>query len=535
MKYCIQYLLLFLPVCLFAQERSTDNFGVIVEINEKDMIGLLHRLEHESVLNNIKYRWITQDNSVALIESGDDKNLFKWCLQQPEILSSSYNGILTPRIRPNDKRLAEQYYLNHIKAFDTWNYITGGTTFGGEDIVIGVIDNGFDIQHEDLKENIFTNSKEIPDNKKDDDGNGYIDDYNGWNQNKKNGNHDLRSHGTNILGVLGAKGNNSTGIAGVNWNVKLLPVTTGDRISDIIEALDYFISMKKLYRQTNGSKGANIVVTSYSGGAPYLFAEDYPAWCGMYDKLGKEGILSVGATTNEPDNVEEVGDLPSTCTSPYLIIVNASNKNDEMEASTGHGYKSVDISAPGDHILTTDLQSNNYYSTSTGTSLATPMVAGAAALLYALPCQTFSDLIKEKPQEAPLVIRDAILNGVDKKASMTGKTVTEGRLNILNTLNILTGKYCDETLTPVGTITIKDIKKEGSQLSVRYQAPENATLSFHLYDMLGKEVLNIETNTSQTRDNLIHLPFNTSQYVHGVYILSVVSGKNVISKQFMLY
>jgi subtilisin family serine protease len=472
---------------MFAQKDGKTK-GIIVQCEPKNISAFIHSI-HQKRQSDIKYKSLGNQSELFLLTSDlFDTTLYDLCKDHPLITALEYNYELEQRIKPNDSKINEQYYLSLIKAYESWDITTGGKGYNGKDIVIGVIDDGYELSHEDLVSNIYSNPDEIAGDNIDNDNNGYKDDVSGWNTRSNNGIHDIKSHGTNILGVLGAKGNNQKGISGVNWNIKILPVTTGNLVSDVIEGYDYLLAEKKQYNLSGGTKGSNIVVSSYSGGLSKAFAADFPIWCGIYDKLGSEGIINVAATTNGNDNVEEVGDMPSTCTSPYLVIVNSTNQADEIDAATGYGNVSVDISAPGERILTTDLKSKGLYKTESGTSLSTPMVAGAVALLYSIKCQAFNALITQDPKNAALTVKSILLSSTDKKTSLTGKTVTEGRLNISESISKILEDYCSLELSPVGNLKINAATWTNGMLNVDYISEDAKEITLKLFDTSGKLV-----------------------------------------------
>ena len=215
-----------------------------------------------------------------------------------------------------------------------------------------MIESG-NLDHNDISPNRGINAAEIPGNNTDDDGNGYIDDYNGWNVNQNNDNYGTGGHGTNCLGMIGAKGNNGSMVAGANWDVKLMVVAdqNGSSQASVIAAYTYPLVQRQIWNQSNGAQGAFVVATSSSWGIDGANPANYPAWCAFYDTLGVHGIISVGATTNQNLDVDTQGDVPTACPSPYMIGVGRTDHNDNTAG--GYGDQTIEFGAPGINVLTT--------------------------------------------------------------------------------------------------------------------------------------------------------------------------------------
>lgn len=341
---------------------------------------------------------------------------------------------------PNDPRFNEQWSLNNtgqsggttdadIDAVEAWDFSTGGVTALGDTIVIAIVDGGCDLNHSDLQ--YWYNYEEIPNNNIDDDGNGYVDDFRGWNAYNNNGNVPSASHGTHVSGIAAARGNNGIGVSGVNWNAKIMPVAGSTNVeATVIKAYGYVHEMRSRYNETNGQHGAFVVVTNASFGVDYGNPSNYPLWCAIYDSLGVQGVISCGATANANINVDLQGDIPTACPSPYLISVTNTTSTDSKNSGAAYGLITIDIGAPGTSVLSTDL--TNSYSLKTGTSMATPTVAGAVALLFAAANSGLMQSYMNNLSQGALNFKQFLLDAADPIPALQGITVTGGRLNVFN-------------------------------------------------------------------------------------------------------
>ena len=302
---------------------------------------------------------------------------------------------------PNDPSYGSLYGMTRIGAPAAWDIATGNSSF-----VVAVIDTGVDYNHPDLAANLWHNPAETPGDGIDNDGNGIIDDYYGANFVNNTGNpFDDNGHGSHVSGTIGAVGNNALGVAGVNWNVKIMALkflnaSGSGSTSGAIAALNYAVA--------HGVKVSN---NSWGGGG---FST---ALSNAISNARSAGHIFVAAAGNNGSNNDTTANYPSNYNFDNVVAVAATDSADGRASFSNYGASTVDLGAPGVGILSTT--PNNTYSSYSGTSMATPHVTGAIALYWgANPTQTYTQVINR------------LYSTVDVIPSMTGVTTTGGRLNV---------------------------------------------------------------------------------------------------------
>ena len=345
--------------------------------------------------------------------------------RSPDVLYAEPNYIVRTTNTPNDTRFGEQWALHNIGQ-------SGGTpeadidvvaawdiTTGSSDVIVAVIDSGIDYNHLDLAANMFRNTADCNNNGIDDDGNGFVDDCFGIDTvNNDSDPIDDNNHGTHVAGIIGAVGNNSAGVVGINWNIKIMAckfvnASGSGTMADAIDCLDYVKIMK--------DRGLNIIATSNSwGGGGFS-----QALLDAIEAHRQRGMLFITAAGN--GNIFGIGQnndttpfYPCNYYLPNVICVASTTRTDARSTFSNFGSRTVHVGAPGSEILSS-IRGNSYASLS-GTSMATPHVTGVAALLQA-----------HDPSLDWRGIKNLILAGGDNVTSLTN-TITKKRLNAFGAL-----------------------------------------------------------------------------------------------------
>ena len=320
---------------------------------------------------------------------------------------------------PNDPGFDNLYGLNNtgqtggtpdadIDSPEAWEIQTGSS-----DVVIGVIDSGVDYNHPDLVNNMWTNPGEIRDNGIDDDGNGFVDDFFGYDFINDDGDpFDDDSHGTHVAGTIAVEGNNGIGVTGASWDgqimaLKFINADGSGSTFDAIQAIEYATMM-----------GADLTNNSWGGGGSSQALEDAIA------AAGEDGQLFIAAAGNDSVDSDLSPAYPASYDLDNIISVAATDDNDQLAEFSNFGATTVDLGAPGVEILST--VPGGDYDFFNGTSMAAPHVSGVVSLLLA-----------EEPGLSTEQAKNLILTGVDPIPDLEGHTVTGGRLNAFNSLSEL--------------------------------------------------------------------------------------------------
>jgi thermitase len=327
---------------------------------------------------------------------------------------------------PNDPDFAKLWGMKNSGQKDSGNQVGVANadigaarawtiTTGNKDVIVAVIDTGVDYTHPDLVGNIYKNPGESGSGKEtngiDDDSNGFVDDFRGWNFAGVSNNNpmDDNEHGTHVAGTIGANGNDGRGVVGVNWNTSILPIKflTGGgsgTLADAVKSIQYATIM-----------GAHVMNNSWGGGG---FTQS------MFDSIVEaknKGLLFVAAAGNDGDNADSSPHYPAGYQVDNVLAVAATDNRDALASFSTFGKRTVHIAAPG-HRIVSSVPGGGYDSFS-GTSMASPHAAGAAVLFWgANRGMTY------------LEVKERLMNSRDYLGGLSRKIISSGRLNVDNAL-----------------------------------------------------------------------------------------------------
>jgi hypothetical protein len=369
-----------------------------------------------------KKSWTKIHGALAHTAGGDVSTAIAELQQDPRVRYAEPNYIIKVDALPNDPSFGNEWGLNNtgqtingspgtpnadINAPEAWNVTTGSPN-----VTVAVIDTGVDWTHPDLSSQIWTNPGEscpgCQNDGIDNDHNGYVDDWHGWDfANNDNNPMDDHGHGTHVAGTIGATGNNGTGIAGVNWNVRIMPVKFLDAQG---QGTDANAVSAVLYAAENG---ADVMNNSWA-------SNDYSQ--ALADAIGvadQHNVLFVAAAGNNSTDNDSTPTYPASYDLPNVVSVAATDNNDNLASFSNFGRRSVDLGAPGVDIYST--WTGGGYQYASGTSMATPHVSGAAALAKA-----------EFASASAAGLKALLLGTVDADPALAATTSSGGRLDVGN-------------------------------------------------------------------------------------------------------
>jgi subtilisin family serine protease len=344
-------------------------------------------------------RDLASDPRVEFVEADEEVTLVRTEEQKkPNDLSSSLWGLHNSRGNVD------------IDAPEAWTKNTGRREGGP---IIAVLDTGLDLQHTDLKDNLWVNAGEIPGNGKDDDGNGVVDDVHGFDAYNQTGAvTDHNGHGTHCAGTIGAVGDNDKGIVGVNWQTQIMPIKIFDDKKEKPRAPRSAILRGLSYAAKNG---ARVTSNSWGGGGRSRSVER------AFQNFDAFHVMAAG---NDTENNDEKSYYPSNYDVDHSLAVASIDRYGNLSDFSNYGETNVDLAAPGTFIYST--LPDDKYGYLSGTSMATPHVTGVVGLL-----------LSERPELTNRQLKYAVLQSVDKRESLKGKVASGGSLNANKALELL--------------------------------------------------------------------------------------------------
>jgi subtilisin family serine protease len=350
---------------------------------------------------------------VRLEEGASPASALQALMRRADVSYAGPNRRYELFVNPNDEFFDGLWGLHQSNDADIDAPAAWDLSTGSDSVTVAVVDTGIEYTHPDLMSNIWLNPSETA-NLADDDGNGLVDDIRGWDYFGSgsppvpdNDPRDTDGHGTHVAGTIGARGNNTTGVVGVNWNVKLIPLRVGTEDAGLSEA-----AIIESFRYAC-AKGAKVINGSFGASGPNAFSPPISAAI-----AGCPNALFVFAAGNDGMNNDVHPVHPCGDPAPNVICVAATRADDQRASFSNYGATSVEIAAPGQEINSTYPAMFGSYAFASGTSMATPHVAGVAALVWAF-----------RPSLTASEVRRAILLSADSLPGLSGVVDTGGRIN----------------------------------------------------------------------------------------------------------